>query len=183
MIKQLIEWIEANDRTVSTLMGALVVLVVCIAGYEVVLGNKLRLPSSTGVEYQLAPDDADTGVVTHTVLAGEGLSSIAVEYYGNKDLWTEIARANNIANPNLIEVGQELIIPKVNGTTITPSPTQSPSQSGEQRIHVVRRGDYLSKLAIQYYGNKDRWVDIYNANKGVVKNPEILVEGTRLVIP
>jgi tetratricopeptide (TPR) repeat protein len=47
-------------------------------------------------------------VVTHVVNSGEYLSSLALEYNSTVSL---IAEANNLANPNMIITGQELIIP------------------------------------------------------------------------
>lgn len=51
---------------------------------------------------------------SHTVQKGETLSGIAKMYYGNGDKkhYMFIANANNISNPNLIKVGQVLIIPE-----------------------------------------------------------------------
>ena len=37
--------------------------------------------------------------------------AIAKKYYGDGNKYPEIARANNIANPNIISVGQKLLIP------------------------------------------------------------------------
>jgi nucleoid-associated protein YgaU len=50
---------------------------------------------------------------TYTVKAGDTLGKIAQELYGDGSRWTEIYEANKakIANPNVIEVGMELLIP------------------------------------------------------------------------
>ena len=47
----------------------------------------------------------------HTVVSGDTLWGIAKKYYGNGNRYPEIAKANNISNPNLIHVGQKLLIP------------------------------------------------------------------------
>lgn len=47
----------------------------------------------------------------HTVVKGDTLWAIAKKYYGDGNRYPEIARANNIANPNIISVGQKLLIP------------------------------------------------------------------------
>lgn len=47
----------------------------------------------------------------HTVVKGDTLWAIAKKYYGDGNKYPEIARANNIANPNIISVGQKLLIP------------------------------------------------------------------------
>lgn len=47
----------------------------------------------------------------YTVRRGDTLSKIAVRVYGRASLFTRIASANRIKNPNLIRVGQILTIP------------------------------------------------------------------------
>jgi LysM repeat protein len=59
-------------------------------------------------------------VVTHTVKAGETLSSIARKYNVTVEA---IVEANELANPDSLNVGQALIIP-VQGPP--PTPTASP---------------------------------------------------------
>lgn len=48
---------------------------------------------------------------THTVQSGDTLWGIAKKYYGNGAQYPKLASANNIANPNVIRVGQILNIP------------------------------------------------------------------------
>ena len=48
---------------------------------------------------------------TYVVEAGDTLSGIAERFYGDAGIYTEIADANGIADPNLINVGQELVLP------------------------------------------------------------------------
>lgn len=65
-------------------------------------GQVLTLPGMTVQQAQTALS------TTHTVEAGESLSGIAKEYGVPM---SEIMRANNMSNANLIKPGQELIIP------------------------------------------------------------------------
>jgi len=54
------------------------------------------------------------------------------------------------------------------------------------RIHIVKSGDWLSKIAITYYGDMNKWPDIYNhpQNKQTIgPNPDLIQPGQRLVIP
>ena len=48
---------------------------------------------------------------TYVVEAGDTLSGIAERFYGDAGIYTQIADANGIADPNLINVGQELVLP------------------------------------------------------------------------
>ena len=48
---------------------------------------------------------------THTVVSGDTLFNIAKQYLGDGNRYMELARANNIPNPDHIEVGQVITIP------------------------------------------------------------------------
>ena len=80
-------------------------------------GNSLKTKSSdvpkTEEKKVQSPPQASNAQRTHTVVKGECLWKIAKEFYGNGALYTKIydANTNKIANPNLIYVGQVLVIP------------------------------------------------------------------------
>ena len=57
------------------------------------------------------PEIASGGVRTYVVKSGDTLSKISKEFYGDANKYMEIANANNISNPDKIDVGQELKIP------------------------------------------------------------------------
>lgn len=48
---------------------------------------------------------------------------------------------------------------------------------------VLKAGDRLAKLARKYYGNTEDWIIIYNANKDVITNPDVLPVGKTIIIP
>ena len=56
------------------------------------------------------PSEATNG--TYTVQAGDTLCSIARRFLGAASRYMDIARANNIADPNILAIGQVLIIPR-----------------------------------------------------------------------
>ena len=49
----------------------------------------------------------------HVVRAGETLTAIARQAYGDPTLWPMISQANRLANPNLILIGQVLDVPAI----------------------------------------------------------------------
>ncbi|CAD7040942.1 5'-nucleotidase [Pseudorhizobium endolithicum] len=55
--------------------------------------------------------EATSTAQTHTVSRGESLWKIAESVYGDGAVWTRIAEANELRNPNLLEIGQELQLP------------------------------------------------------------------------
>lgn len=55
--------------------------------------------------------DQTTGDTVYTVQSGDTLGAIAQKYYGDAGEYRKIAHYNNISNPDLIEVGQQIRIP------------------------------------------------------------------------
>jgi len=52
-----------------------------------------------------------------------------------------------------------------------------------QRTYTVQRGDSLSKIAKQFYGDVKQWKRIADANTDKIKNPDLIQPGWVLIIP
>jgi nucleoid-associated protein YgaU len=75
----------------------------------------------------------------------------------------------------------------VSGSSSTAS-SPSQAQGGnagakEPRIYVVQGGDSLSKISKKFYGDANSWKRIFEANRDVVKNPDMIQPGWKLRIP
>ena len=67
-----------------------------------------------------------------------------------------------------------------------PEPVQpsNPVQSAQPaRYHIVQSGDTLSAISEKYYGTARYWQKILAANDAVLRDPDRLIPGTRLLIP
>jgi nucleoid-associated protein YgaU len=53
----------------------------------------------------------------------------------------------------------------------------------ESQMHVVVRGDTLSKIAKEYYGDANKYPTIFEANKPMLSNPDKIYPGQVLRIP
>jgi ABC-type nitrate/sulfonate/bicarbonate transport system substrate-binding protein len=73
--------------------------------------------------------------------------------------------------------------PSVEKPPPAPRVAMSTLAAGRSQQHVVKLGDTLSKIAGQYYDSILEWERIYDANKGIVKNPHFIYIGMKLVIP
>jgi len=102
--------------------------------------------------------------IVYIVRRGDTLSFIAWRYGARI---SAIAQVNNLANYNLIYVGQRLIIPSQEGA---PSP--------QSNVYIVQRGDTLSTIARRYGTTANV---IAQANR--IHNPQLIYVGQRLLIP
>jgi len=51
------------------------------------------------------------------------------------------------------------------------------------RTYVVVSGDSLSKIAKREYGDAQKWPKIYEANRSIIKDPDLIYPGQELRIP
>ncbi|WP_109300678.1 LysM peptidoglycan-binding domain-containing protein [Aquimarina sp. AU474] len=49
--------------------------------------------------------------------------------------------------------------------------------------HVVKSGESLSKIAKHYYGDPMKYKAIFEANTGILKNPDVIHPDQELIIP
>ncbi|AXG68705.1 LysM domain/BON superfamily protein [Kordia sp. SMS9] len=56
-------------------------------------------------------------------------------------------------------------------------------QAPEAQFHTVSKGDTLGKIAQQYYGNAMKYPEIFEANKPMLKDPNLIYPGQVLRIP
>lgn len=86
------------------------------------------------------------------------------EYQLQKDLfWNKI---KTYANWNA-EVGADIRIEKID----------------VYGVYTVKPGDTLSKLAKEHFGDAKRYMDIFNVNKDILTNPDLIKVGQQLKLP
>ena len=143
------------------------------------------LPSATPGDFQLRDLLAFAGVLpalvthpqpqpqTYVVEPGDTLFGIAAEQLGDGDRWPEIFALNRdqIGNPDLIFPGQVLILPDRSSSGPVP------------RVYTVRPGDTLSKIARRELGDANRWPEIFELNRSIINNPNVIFPGQVLLLP
>lgn len=84
---------------------------------------------------------------------------------------------------------QEYVVDDVKTRRPKPvTPTRKPAakktaKKAVARTYVARSGDSLWKISARLLGKGTRWREIYNLNRGTVKNPNTLRVGMKLKVP
>lgn len=98
---------------------------------------------------------------TYTVQKGDTLSHIAQRFHTTIN---ELAKQNNIQNPNRIFPGQTLHIGKTNKTTT-------------EKYYTVQKGDTLSHIAVKFGTTVEQLTKLNN-----IKNPNLIRPGQKLQV-
>ena len=64
-----------------------------------------------------------------------------------------------------------------------PVAPEAAAPGAEGRIHIVVSGDTLSALAQKYYGKAGLYMKIFEANRDILKDPNLIKVGQKLRIP
>ncbi|MFQ5713847.1 MAG: LysM peptidoglycan-binding domain-containing protein [Candidatus Scalinduaceae bacterium] len=134
------------------------------------------------------------GEIIHKVVSSDSLVKLSKKYYGDETKWKYIHEANEdkIPNPNVLYIGQELLIPDI--TVLEKRDDDRFYENMSRRepdeevftttgTHIVRPGDTLFSIAKKYYGDTAMWDKIYDANEDKIVHKRLLEVGQALIIP
>lgn len=176
-LKSVLKAVRLNESTISMILGTIVIVVV-----GVLVVNYFKAQDKGEIIPSIDIEELGTVSLptTHSVAKGEDLWKISERYYDSGYNWVDIASANNLSNPGLIEDGQELTIPDVKPKqpTVTGETAgvlgdqTSPPEAISGTTYTVVQGDTLWDIAVRAYGDGYRWVDI--ASKNNLVNPDLI---------
>jgi LysM repeat protein len=121
VVLSILYWWDGRTQTPTETARATAVAAVTPVATEVVIALVHGEPTGEAAA-------AANELPVHTVKAGETLGSISQFYNVSLD---DIVQMNNLANPNILQVGQQLTIPVGGIPTPTPQPTPTPT------VHVI----------------------------------------------
>ena len=177
-----------KKRILSLALGGVVILLTSITVVS------LLFQKITSQSEKISPEDeqktkakvtSTNKVRTYVVKEGDQLYLIAQKLYGSGLNMEDIIQANNITNPDMLEVSQTLVIPDVKPRSptvgiITESAAKTEKVTQKSEKYIVKEGDSLAKIALQAYGDSYAWKRIAVANN--ITNPDELRIGMVLTI-
>ena len=106
----------------------------------------------------------DKGLVT---LAGLAATQAAKE--------KAVLLAGNIKGVEKVDDGKLTVKPKPIEVAADPEPVFT--------FYTIQSGDSLSKIAAKYYGKATLWPKLFEANREVIQNPDLIYPGQVIRVP
>lgn len=115
-------------------------------------------------------------------VAALGLDASDVRLHLNGDTVTVVSKGADRATM------EKLILAVGNINGIARVEADLPEEAGANKaaepvFHEVERGDSLSKIAKKYFGDANRYPEIFEANKPMLTDPDKIYPGQKLRIP
>jgi nucleoid-associated protein YgaU len=109
---------------------------------------------------------------------GEQISNLKVEYGDGIVTLSGSCDTQATKEKAMLLAGNVKGVSGVNDVYFTAPPAEE-----EIDYYVVQPGDSLSKIAKEYYGNAMKYPEIFEANREVIKDPDLIYPGQKLRIP
>lgn len=95
--------------------------------------------------------------------------------------------SNVVSGSSSQEDGREDFSDVVSGSSSTAPKAGAPPGEADGvttlRMYIVEPGDSLSKIARRFYGDASAWRRIFEENRDLIKNPDLIQPGWKLRIP
>jgi nucleoid-associated protein YgaU len=126
---------------------------------------------------------------------GDGWVKLAERLYGNGAKFSLLKNANEGRDD--IQPGEQILVPIFDVESMATAPaTAAPATAGDKKsskkaalvstggkVHEVKKGESLWKIAKSELGDGNRWKEIYELNKDQMKSPEAVRLGMKLKLP
>jgi nucleoid-associated protein YgaU len=113
------------------------------------------------------------GMSEYTVQKGDTLMLIAYKVYGDYSKWRDLSETNNIAAGS-VSVGSKIKY----RTSMQNFPKKSAGMA-----YLIQDGDTLGTISEDKYGTIKKWKNIYENNRQLIKDPNLIFSGFTLFLP
>ena len=108
-----------------------------------------------------------------------GTDKVEVEIDGDKAIIKGEVDDQSIFEKAILAVGNTLGVSKVEASDVK----VGGSSGGDPVFHEVKKGDNLWKIASKHYGDGSKYPVIFEANKPMLKDPDLIYPGQMLRRP
>lgn len=123
-------------------------------------------------------EDAAEKIKKHIEEANPGISGLGVEFKNGV-----VSISGQATSPEAMEKAV-LMAGNVQGVSeVKIDKLQAPPVKAKVEYYIIKKGDTLSAIAKQFYGKANDYPKIFEANREVIKDPNLIFPGQKIRIP
>jgi nucleoid-associated protein YgaU len=124
--------------------------------------------------------DANDQIKKEIEASLQGLKDLTVDY----DASSGVVKLGGTATSSEALEKAMLIAGNVMGVgSVNIGSMKHPGESAGVQYYVIKSGDTLATIALQYYGDSSKYPKILEANREVIKDPNLIFLGQKIRIP
>ena len=123
-------------------------------------------------------DEAAEKIKENIEAANPGIQGLNVAYHDGVVELTGTADSAEAMEKAVLMAGNVKGVSEVKADGVSAPPQPAPVE-----YYVIQKGDSLSAIAKRYYGNAKDYPRIFEANREVIKNPDLIYPGQKIRIP
>lgn len=122
-------------------------------------------------------EDAAEKIKKHIEESNPGIKDLSVEFNNGV-----ASISGTAASPEAMEKAV-LMVGNVKGVSeVKADKLSAPQVQMKVEYYVIKKGDTLSAIAKQYYGKANSYPKIFEANREVIKDPDLIFPGQKIRI-
>lgn len=123
-------------------------------------------------------DEAADSIKAHIEATNPGIQNLNVKFEDGTVWLAGVADSAEAKEKTVLMAGNVRGVAEVKAGDIT-----APQPQQEVEFYEVRIGDTLSAIAKRFYGKSNLYPRIFEANREVIKNPDLIYPGQKIRIP
>jgi nucleoid-associated protein YgaU len=123
-------------------------------------------------------DEASEKIKSHIEAENPGVQDLEVTVQDGVATLAGVAESAEAMEKAVLMAGNIQGISEVRADNLT-----SPAGTEKVEYYVIKSGDTLSGIAAKYYGKGSLYPRIFEANREVIKNPDLIYPGQKIRIP
>ena len=123
-------------------------------------------------------EDAGEKLKEHIAENNPGLSNFEVTVENGVATITGDAESSSALEKAVLMAGNAMGIEEVRADGLS-----APASAVDVQYYEIVKGDSLWKVAEKFYGNGSEYTKIFEENKEVIKDPDLIFEGQKIRIP
>ena len=123
-------------------------------------------------------DDAPAEIAKHIAADNPGIDDLKVSFDSGTVNLSGTASSAEAVEKAVLMAGNVEGVEQVNIDGL-----KAPAVEEKAQYYVIERGDTLSGIAKKHYGNAMDYPKIFEANREVIKDPDLIFPGQKIRIP